>query len=261
MTDTHRSRTLRLFLLLACLVLVSGMASASISFAVCGTGFTNATCTNQVTPGGTDGNWTLVSAPPVTDCTNGPCTAPTTGVLAPVTTTGDFPSAWIADDSTSEWISPRNNETGDSDPDSAVTPYVYTETFVIPATVNPSTVIITGGWSVDNYGSILVNGNAVSTGVDGALGSGTTGAFGIVTSFVLDGSAVGSENAPSLHVGSNTLTFDVFNNANGSPDVTGLNVVIDSALGQASAPEPAAIAFTTLGLAALGLLGRRKRSV
>ncbi len=255
----------RILLLLACLVLVSSFASASISFAVCGTGFTNSTCATQVSPSltnGIDGNWTLESAPPVGDCTAGhTCTAPpTTPTGAAVTTTGDFPVQWVADDSTSEWISPRNNETGNSDPDSAVTPYVYTETFVIPATVLAGTVVITGDWSVDNYGSILVNGNAVTLGTSGALGSGTTGAFGILTPFELDGSAVGSENAPSLHVGSNTLTFDVFNNTSGTPDVTGLNVVITGASGNASAPEPAAIALMILGLTALGLFRLRQRS-
>ncbi len=111
---------------------------------------------------------------------------------------------------------------------------------------------------MDNYGSILVNGNAVTLGQSGALGSGTTGAFGTVTPFTLDGSAVGSENAPSLHTGTNTLTFDVFNNANGSPDVTGVNIEITSASGQASAPEPASIAIVGLGLVALGGLFRRQ---
>jgi hypothetical protein len=253
----------RILLILACLVLASGFASASISFAVCGTGFTSATCTTEANTTGTgvDFNWKLESAPPVTDCSNTPCTAPPAGgSSAPVSTVGDFPGAWVADNSTSEWISPRTNETGNSDPDSAVTPYVYTETFIIPATINASTVVITGGWSVDNYGSILVNGNAVTLGQSGALGSGTTGAFGIVTPFTLDGSGTGSANAPSLHVGSNTLTFDVFNNANGTPDVTGVNIEITSALGQASAPEPASIAIMGLGLAALGGLFLRKRN-
>lgn len=253
--------TLRLFLIFACLVLASGVASAAISFNVCGTGFSDSTCTTQAATNGTgvDANWKLESTPPVGDCSNTPCaTPPTTPTSAPVTEAGDFPGTWVADSSTSDWVSPRTNETGDSDPDSATTPYVYTETFTIPATINPATVVITGLWWVDNYGSILVNGNAVTTGTDGAIGSGVTGAFGGAgTDFTLDGSGTGSENAPSLHVGSNTLTFDVFNNSSGQPDVTGLNVEITSATGQAATPEPATLGLIGVGLVALGFARKK----
>lgn len=255
-------------LISACLLLSSGVASAAITFSVCGTGFTTSACTTQTTPGSADGNWKLMSDPTVNEADGG-CTATcagqdTTPTAAIVTDTGVFPftgvcntDCWEPDTTSSEWVSPRAAENGDSDPWSPSVPYVYTETFTIPATVNVTTVIILGEWSADNYGNVFVNGTQITTGVDGAIPNQTL-EFTQFTSFTLDGSAVGTENA-SFHTGSNTLTFEVFNNGSGQPDVTGLDVVITSASGQAS-PEPASLGFMGLGLAALGFVGRRRRS-
>lgn len=265
--------TLRLFLIFTCLLLASGVASAAISFNICGTGFSNTTCTTQANTTGTgaDANFVLESAPTIADGCTGTCVAPPTtpDSAVPVTTSGQFPfsgvcspTCWEADttgtgNGFSEWISPQTNQdSGDSDPWSASVPYVYTETFTIPATINPSTVVITGEWTADNYGNILINGNAVTAGVSGAIPN-DAGEFASFTSFTLDGSGTGTENASSLHVGSNTITFEVFNNANGAPDVTGLDVVISGASGQASAPEPATLGVVGLGLVALGLARRK----
>jgi hypothetical protein len=256
---------LRIFLIFACLVVASGLASAANSFNLCGTGFSNNTCTAQANTTGTgvDANFVLESAPTIADGCSGTCATPpaTPDSSVPVTTSGQFPfgaSAWTADttgtgNGFSEWISPHSNQnSGNSDPWSASVPYVYTETFIIPVTINPGTVVIIGEWTADNYGSILVNGNAVTTGVDGALAN-VSGNFMSFTAFTLDGSATGTHNASSLKVGSNTITFDVFNNANGTPDVSGVDVVISSATGQNASPEPATLGIVGLGLVALGL--------
>ncbi len=240
----------RMLLIGACLFLTSGLASAS-NLAVCGTGFTNSTCTTQVSSGSADGNWTLESDPTVADG----CTTPCAGQVSPgspfVTETGQFPFPnWLADSSTSEWISPNANEdTGKSDPYSLTVPYVYTETFTIAGTLKPSSTIIIGEWAADNFGNIYVNGTEVTTGTDGAIPN-QPGEFASFTAFTLN-----SSNA-SFHTGSNTLTFEVYNNANGTPDVTGLNVVISSATANPSVPEPASFGFMGLGLTVLGLLRR-----
>jgi len=166
-----------------------------------------------------------------------------------VTDTGQFPFPnWLADSSSSEWVSPNANEdTGNSDPDSLSVPYVYTETFTISATLNPFTTVILGEWSADNFGNIYVNGSEVTTGVAGMIPN-QPGEFASFT-FTLN-----SSNS-SFHTGSNTLTFEVYNNANGTPDVTGLNVVISSATASPT-PEPASFGSIGLGLVALGLLRR-----
>ena len=246
------------FLVIACLSLC-GALSAATSFTLFGTGFTSGG--TLVAAGGPDGNWTLVSDPTVANGCDAPCVASNVGAnFTPLVTDGSdatfpFPN-WLLDSATSEWISPRASETTDSDPWSATVPYVYTETFIIPATLNASTAVIVGQWSADNYGNVFVNGNQVTAGASGAIPN-NTGEFGTFTAFTLDGSSTGTENAPSLHTGSNTLTFEVFNSASGTPDVTGLNVQITSATASSAAPEPASFGFIGLGLAALGLYSAR----
>ena len=169
-----------------------------------------------------------------------------------MTDTGQFPFPnWLADSSTSEWISPRASETGSSDPDSLSVPYVYTETFTLSATLIPSTTVIIGEWSADNFGNIYVNGAQVTAGTNGAIPN-QAGEFASFTTFTLN-----SSNA-SFHTGANTLTFEVYNNTAGTPDVTGLNVVISSATAN-SVPEPASFGPIAVGLAALGLLRRKPK--
>lgn len=231
-----------------CLMVASGLASAG-AIALCGTGFVAGNCTTEVAAGGTDGNYVLESGP------GGSVPSPT----APVVTDGSlgifstFPFSsgdWTRDNSegfdTSEWISPDAHETS-SNPNSSSVPYVYSETFNLTNVVL-STVVIIGQWTADNYGDIYINGNEVTTGVDGALAN-VAGNFMSFTSFVLNNANIGSFLNPTT----NTISFEVFNNPNGSPDVTGLNVDIISA----NTPEPATFGFVGLGLAAVGLVRRR----
>jgi hypothetical protein len=202
----------------------------------------------KLLPFGSDGNWTLESGP------GGSVSSP----YAPYVTFGSilisFPFSngdWLKDGSsgsTSQWVGPAALETS-SNPNSTV-PYVYQETFNLTGLWAPSAVI-TGMWSADNYGYVVVNGTEVSingTGADGIIPN-STGEFKTFTSFTLN-----SSNANFLS-GINTIQFDVFNNANGSPDVTGINVDIESATANL-VPEPATFGIVGLALAALGLLRR-----
>jgi hypothetical protein len=255
----------RAILIGACFLFSAGLASASTTFALCGTGFTNDTCTTQVTTTngtGVDGNWTLESAPtPTEDGCNGTCVASVpTGVLAPVTETGQAPfgtGGWLGDTTSSEWISPFGNEnSGDSDPNSCTSavpnctspvPYVYQDTFNLTG-YNLSTVTITGQWAADNFGFIVVNGVQVSV---GSIAD-ADGQFESFTSFALNSSNT------TFVAGVNTIDFDVFNNINGGPDVTGLNVNIESDFASA-APEPSSLGMLGLGLAALGVGSKKLR--
>jgi len=231
--------------ILASFVLASGLLSAG-TIGVYSAGYT-AGGGSKVFAGGTDGNWTLESGP------GGSVSSPFAPHVTVGSVLGTFPfssGAWFKDGSfgsTSEWVSPDAFETS-SNPYSLVTPYVYQETFSLSGLDNPSTVVITGEWSADNYGYIVVNGIPVSTGADGNIPN-RTGEFKFFTSFVLN-----SSNATFLP-GTNTIQFDVFNNPNGSPDVTGINVDIESATAD-PAPEPTTFGIMGFGLAALGLLRR-----
>lgn len=240
----------RTVLMGACLLMMSGLVSASTIFALYGTGFTNTGAV--VAAGGQDGNWTLVSDP------SGSVSTPVAPFVTYGSSGGTFPfsaGAWLKDGSsgtTSEWVSPHAHENS-SDPNSPTVPYVYQETFNLTG-LTPSTVVITGEWSADNYGYIVVNGTPVSTngtGADGIIAN-QLGQFKTFTSFILNAS-----NA-TFQAGTNTIQFDVFNNPNGSPDVTGVNIDIESDFASdPGTPEPASFGLMGLGLVALALLGRR----
>jgi hypothetical protein len=230
--------------------MAGGLVSAgTVPIDVYSTGFT-AGGGSEAGAGSTDGNWTLESGPG----------ASVPSAFAPFVTDGSlgifstFPFSsgdWLQDNSegpgTSQWVSPDAHETS-SNPNSAVTPYVYQESFTLTG-LALSSVVITGQWSADNYGYIVVNGTQVVTGTDGNIPN-AAGEFKSFTSFVLN-----SSNATFVN-GVNTIQFDVFNNPNGSPDVTGINVDIESATAS-TAPEPAAFPLMVLGLSALGFARRR----
>jgi hypothetical protein len=112
-------------------------------------------------------------------------------------------------------------------------------------------VVISGEWSADNYGDIVVNGTEVTTGVDGIIANGS-GAYTSFTDFVLN-----SSNA-NFVTGTNVIQFDVFNTPGGLFNVTGLNVDIQSAQVDPT-PEPATFGFMGLGLVAIEVLRRKAR--
>jgi hypothetical protein len=221
----------------ACLFIAAGLSSAAEVFPLFGTGI-------GVSAGSQDPNWVLVSDP---GGAVGTSPYVTDGSTFPV---GTFPfssSGWFKDGSfgsDSKWLSPAANETTSN----AAGEYVYTQTFSLTG-FDPSSVVIDGEWSADNYGEILINGVPVTGVTDGDI-TNAAGQFHAFTSFVLNSSDAG------FTTGVNTITFEAFNTTTGSPDVTGFNVDIESDSATA-VPEPASIGLMGLGLAALGW-GARK---
>lgn len=228
-------------MLLACVTLVAGLASAD-TFIFCSTGF-NAGCTSEVGLGGRDGNWSLIAAPP-------PVPLPFTLPYAPYIT-NNRPGEWVADSATSEWISPHQNETG-SESKNLTVPFIYQQTFSLSGFI-PTSVVISGQWSVDNFGYIVVNGTQVTLGTSGNIPN-LGGEFDHFTSFVLD-----SSNA-TFNPDANTIQFFVFNNLSVDPNPSGVNVHIISATADPSeVPEPGTWMSLSGGLLALAAFGRRLR--
>ena len=208
------------------------MLSAGTITGVCGTGFTDSTCSTLATSG-VDPNWALTSAPETTQ----------TSGDAYITGTGAFPfPPWVANTSSAQWISPFANEGGGRA--DLVGTYVYTEVFSLSG-YNLATVDLTGMFANDNNAEIILNGVDTTIGHVG-LGS-FSSTFNITSGF---------------NAGSNTIQFDVTNTSvsGAGPNPTGLIVELTGTGTLATVPEPASFAFIGLGLGALGLLGRRLRS-
>jgi hypothetical protein len=210
-------------------VIATGVVSASAILGVCGTGFTDGTCGTQAAPGTVDANWSLTSSAETI-----------IGTDAFITQPGQFPFPfWLPDTSTGQWIGPQ---AGGNEGNDAPGLYVYTETFDLTA-YDLATVVLSGQFAADNGAEIFLNG------VDTGIGTGT---YASLTALNLTSGFV---------QGLNTLTFDVTNGPQLSNNPSGLFVelsgtgVLTSAL-----PEPASFAYMGLGLAALGILGRRIRS-
>jgi hypothetical protein len=208
----------------ACLLMASGTLSASTAFTLYGTGFDN--LGNLLTTAGSvDGNYTL----PVN-----PDSADSNAYLIDSTAFPLGTGPWVPDDTLSAWIGLQSASSN-----GVPGTYTYQESFDLTA-YDPSTAQITGQLAADDSVEVWLNG------VD--TGSSAPG-FTSLTPFTINS---------GFQSGINTLTFVLVNLGPGS-NPTGLRVEIDSATAEV-APEPASIGFMGLGLAALGILGRRLRS-
>lgn len=120
--------------------------------------------------------------------------SPIAGTPIVATSAGGFPiPPWLADNSSSTWIAPTASTYGQGATDGSAV-YYYQIEFDLTG-LDPSTAVITGQWSTDNYGSnILING--VSTGLA------NHSQFAAWTPFVISNGFV---------AGMNTLTFMVNN--------------------------------------------------
>ena len=213
---------------LACLVTflainaIAPAARADVITGLYSTGVNNA----GVATSGVDLHWMLNGGPAFASSVNG---------VWPI-------GAWVADTTTSQWITPSSNAAQSYDMTSSGF-YNYSLAFNILSTQNPLTASFTGQFAVDDrVTSIALNGTT--------LFSGSEGDHNIWTDFAASGGFIS---------GLNTLTFTVENIGLNGGNPTGLNV--DFLTSNVSAvPEPATWLMMILGFAGVGFLGYRRRT-
>jgi hypothetical protein len=148
-------------------------------------------------------------------------------------------SNWLANNTTSKWLTPASDGRTSFDPVNATT-RLFELTFSLDG-FSPFTAAFNGRFAVDNaVTSIKLNGTTIN---------GSGGSFNRWTAF---------SSVPGAFVaGDNTLTFAVLNTVPANPNPTGLRVEFLSAT--ASVPEPASWALMIGGFAAAGAAARRRR--
>lgn len=190
----------------------------------------------QTTDGYVDPSWTYTL---VNNTGDGPSSGTGSAVVLANNPT-DFWGGWTANDGNSAWIGDNTS--------SASSGYLsfssggalsFTTTFSL-AGLSPATATMSGTWTADDSGTLLLNGNVVST-----IGSWSEGLIGFA--------------APSgdFVAGTNTLTvvIDVSDDA-----WEGARVDFSSATADAvPAPEPLSLLIMVVGLAGLGLVRPLRR--
>ncbi|HEX5344229.1 MAG TPA: PEPxxWA-CTERM sorting domain-containing protein [Duganella sp.] len=144
---------------------------------------------------------------------------------------------WIANDSTSKWITPTSSQGESFDPWSNGT-YTYTLTFDLSG-YNAATAMFSGRLAADNSVQVKLNNSVIGS------ATGFTGwtSFGASSGFVS---------------GVNTLDFVVSNWAQNGGNPTGLRVEF-GASSIAAVPEPATYAMLLGGLVMVGAVVRRRK--
>ncbi|RZT10541.1 PEP-CTERM protein-sorting domain-containing protein [Duganella sp. CF402] len=155
-----------------------------------------------------------------------------------ITVDGQWPiSPWLANDSTSKWITPTSNQAESFDPWSNGT-YTYTLTFDLSG-YNAATAVFTGRLAADNSVVVKLNNSVISS----ATGFTDWTSFGASSGFVS---------------GVNTLDFVVNNWAQNGGNPTGLRVEFGMS-SIAAVPEPATYAMLLGGLVMVGAIARRRK--
>lgn len=139
----------------------------------------------------------------------------------------DWYGGWLANDSNSTWIAIDANTT-----DNGPAPYTFTRTFDLTGYSLPS-VSITGGWAIDDEGTLALNGNTVAT-----LGA---GAWGGLTPFTINSGFV---------QGVNTLTITMTSDDRYLEGVRLQGTLTGDVAG--GVPEPATWAMMIAGFALVG---------
>ena len=202
-------------------MLIGSSANAADIAGLCNTGQT-ADCSTTATPGGVDQNWTLTSAVSNT-------------AYDPASVNGN----WLANNSTSLWLTPSANGNQSYDPSSNGF-YSYGLNFDLTG-FDPSTASFAGRFAADNMvNSIMLNGVALAA---------TGGTYGSWTDF---------SAASGFVSGLNTLTFNVENTAQRSGNPTGLRVEFTQS-SVAAVPEPAVWVLMIVGFGFIGGTLRRRQ--
>ena len=177
---------------------------------------------SEVTASGTDANYSL----------NGSSSG-----YVQVGNSGYIGGAWLADSSTSHWITPAASNSTSFDPYSNGT-YTWSLSFDLTG-YDASTASLTGQFAADNSVTAYLNGYAIGSGSSFSSWS----SFGTSDYFVS---------------GINTLNFVVTNIAQNGGNPTGLRVeFLTSSV--AAVPEASEWAMMLLGLSGLGVLARSKK--
>src|SRR5665213_3156195 len=182
---------------------------------------------NIISSGGvTDANWAVTQ-----DATFDP--TGTTQTVFP--NNADWFGGWVADSAASDWIG-RNASVTDNGP----APYTFSFTFDLADTIGAA---ISGGWTIDDQGILLLNGNTIGT-----LGGGSWGAL---TNF--------SDNTQSdFNAGVNTLAITLTSD---DRFLEGVNLAgsLTGDIGSANTPEPATGLLPIAGAGLAALIYRTKR--
>jgi len=200
---------------------IAGSANAAAIVGLYNTGVDNAGV--ATTGNGADLHWTLNGGDAYTGATNG---------MFPV-------GPWLAETSTSRWLTPTPNAADSFDPSQAGF-YNYTLTFDLPTF---SAASFFASFAADNAVSqVTLNGNVL------ALSNG--GGFGGWDSF--------SASTGDFVAGLNTLTVQVRNDAQNGGNPTGLRVEFGNS-DVAPVPEPATWALMIIGFGGVGAMMRSSR--
>jgi len=160
------------------------------------------------------------------------------------TSVGGFPiGPWLADNTTSRWLTPEINAGASFDTVVAGT-YTWTLKFDLTGYV-ANTANFTAQWAADNGGTVTLNNNLLNT-----INTGPASTFNSWSGFNATGSSFVS--------GMNTLVFTVTNLAWPAGNPTGLRVeFLDSNV--TAVPEPETYAMMLAGLGLIGFVARRRR--
>ncbi len=155
-----------------------------------------------------------------------------TGTASIVTPSdADWYGGWIANSSSSSWIAYNPTNCCDNGLGN------YSTTFVLTS-ANISSAALSGSFTVDDSGELLLNGHVIATLGDGSWGS--------LHSFTVPNS--------DFVVGTNTLTIEITDTDN---FLEGVNLAGTLTTGTSTVPEPAAATLLGPALVALGLWRRR----
>jgi hypothetical protein len=236
--------------------------------------------------GAQDVNFLLVSAPAGVSTVNPSVVCSGVGCASDAAPAFPFwPNGWVSNDANSQWVGINpvqyGNVSAQSGSGTGVTTgdpsgwYTFRVYFYLPDAQAASTATISGSWSADNYGGIFLNDTGTYSTSDASYQSdafvaGTNGRYPYGwsgTDSCMDGDAycflaMHSFNISSgFVVGLNYVDFRVYNVSQSVGNPVGFRVSWSGTYEAAVVPEPAAASLWLVGLAALALLRRRKKTV